>query len=904
MRNSALVLAAFALASAGVAPVVSAQTLRGQVIDSVLQAPVGAGFVVLVGPDGQEVTRTLTTRDGRFTIHLQPGQLGPLRVRSERIGYRVSVTDWFHVSSEDTKDLIIWVSPLPTPLSTIEIRESTECKVRPTEDEQTAVVWEEVRKALAAASWTASQQLYHVVSNLYDRDMDGRRRRVRQEHHRPSIGLSSKPFMSRAPIELLQNGYVSDEDGVVVYYAPDAEVLQDDGFLGTHCFRLRHGDDEGPATLIGLGFEPVPSRKLPDVEGVLWLDRQSSELRSLEFRYVNLPRHLRVDGPSGGMVEFMPLPSGAWIVHRWSIGIPTAFREVRVNPFVLRRRADAFRYTGGEVLTITDRTGALVYEAELAELVGVVVDSTDGRQTPLAGATVRVEGTWFTGTTNRQGLFRLGAPLDGEFNITFSHPRADFLAFTPPVSTVTLARGRRDTLWLAIPPIRDVIATLCPDFSQGAYMRVLVGTVRDSATGTLAQDVDVVATWQHISPNLDFLNMEGVAKTDTSGTFVLCGLEHTRPAIVYALGSGVRSELVRVSFEGTGVEVDEEYYKTYETAAGIWRRDLTLDPQAERTTVLAGIVSDAATGTPLASALVTVDASGLSATTDTTGMFRLRGVPSGTQRVTVRRPGYALRWGDVEVHDDKPTIIGAASLMLTPVPQVVGAVTEPETGSLVSDVWLTLISAEGDSVTMTRSDDSGAFVLTAPEPGPYYVAARRIGYTPDIMGPFQLRTGRAVEVEFPISPSAFGLEPFAVTGQAPVPSLVAVGFYQRQRQGKGVFLDRKAIEQRAAAELGDLLRAIPGITVDYNGLIRLRGIRTGVAGTCGAPLVYVDGIAVNRDEVAGGVANASQWHRSVDPTDIEAIEVYRSPAEIPAQYNTGGQAACGVILIWTRGGGY
>ncbi len=309
MRNSALVLAALALASVGTPPVVSAQTLRGQVIDSVLQVPVGAGFVVLLDADGAEITRTLTSRNGRFTFTLAPNQRGPLSLRSERIGYRVAVTELFDVPTDEPVDLTIWVRALPVPLSAIEVRESTECKVRPTEDEQTAVVWEEARKALAAASWTASRQLYHVVSNLYDRDTDARRRRVLQEHHRPAIGHSTNPFVSRAPIELLQNGYVSYEDGVVVYYAPDAEVLQDDGFLGTHCFRLRRGDDEG-AALIGLGFEPVPSRKLPDVEGVLWLDRQSSELRSLEFGYVNLPRHLRADGPSGGTVEFMPLDIG------------------------------------------------------------------------------------------------------------------------------------------------------------------------------------------------------------------------------------------------------------------------------------------------------------------------------------------------------------------------------------------------------------------------------------------------------------------------------------------------------------------------------------------------------------------------------------------------------------------
>ncbi|MCH7717766.1 MAG: carboxypeptidase regulatory-like domain-containing protein [Gemmatimonadetes bacterium] len=910
MRNSALVLAALALASAGVAPCLHAQTLQGQVVDTVTGTPVGTGFVVLLGADDTEFYRTLTTRDGHFTFRLSPYHRGPFRLRSERIGYRVSVTDWFHVSSEDTRNLIIRVSALPVPLSSIEVRESTECKVRPTEDEQTAVVWEEARKALAAASWTALQQLYHVVSNLYDRDMDGRRRRVRQEHHRPSIGLSSMPFVARAPIELLQNGYVSDEDGVVVYYAPDAEVLQDDGFLGTHCFRLRRGDDE-EAALIGLGFEPVPSRKLPDVEGVLWLDRQSSELRSLEFRYVNLPRHLRADGPSGGTVEFMPLPSGAWIVHRWRIGIPTAFREERVNPLAreLRRRADAFRYTGGEVLTITDGAGNRVYQAVLAQLTGVVVDSTRGEPQPLAGAIVRIAGSWFADTTDAEGRFNLGAPLNGEYDVGFTHPRAVLLAYVPPLARVTLARGRTDTLRLALPSVEAIVRGLCPDQS-GAYARVLVGTVRDSVTGRPVQGVQVAASWQLINSDLSYRNRQAVAATDASGHYVLCGLEHGRPAVVYALGEHARSAPVRVSFEGTGVEVGEEYHQTAETAAGLWHWDLTLHPRLKSSALVVGLVTDVSTGNSIPDAVVTIGDPALTTKTDSTGMFQLEGPSAGTHRLTLRRPGYQTRWGEVEVHRDQPTIIGASSLTLTPVAHVAGTVAELETGDPVADVWLTLISAQGESVAMSRSDDSGKFILTAPAPGPYYVAARRIGYTPDITGPFQLRTGHAVDIEFPIAPSAFGLEPITVTGKPAVPFLSTVGFYDRQRAGFGVFLDREAIEKRAgASELGHLLQAIPGVRVDANGLIRLRGIGAGPDGTpchLSPPLVFVDGFRIEPVEMGqgSGLITPNSWTRAIHPIHIEAIEVYRTPAEIPAQYNTGGEAACGVILIWTRRGGY
>lgn len=39
----------------------------------------------------------------------------------------------------------------------------------------------------------------------------------------------------------------------------------------------------------------------------------------------------------------------------------------------------------------------------------------------------------------------------------------------------------------------------------------------------------------------------------------------------------------------------------------------------------------------------------------------------------------------------------------------------------------------------------------------------------------------------------------------------------------------------------------------------------------------------------------------VQPSDVWAVEVYRGPAEVPAQY-LDSNSRCGVILIWTKRG--
>lgn len=73
----------------------------------------------------------------------------------------------------------------------------------------------------------------------------------------------------------------------------------------------------------------------------------------------------------------------------------------------------------------------------------------------------------------------------------------------------------------------------------------------------------------------------------------------------------------------------------------------------------------------------------------------------------------------------------------------------------------------------------------------------------------------------------------------------------------------------------------------------------------GAPLacysdVYLDGILVY-NSVAGRPPPPLFNLNGMHPDEIQAIEVYTSAVQIPAQYNktSGG---CGVMLIWTRTG--
>ena len=86
------------------------------------------------------------------------------------------------------------------------------------------------------------------------------------------------------PDSLERTGYVRAEpDTTLTYLAPDENVLLSESFLRTHCFSAPGAKD---GALAELRFKPVRGRRLPDVEGSVFVDTLSGELRRIDYRYV------------------------------------------------------------------------------------------------------------------------------------------------------------------------------------------------------------------------------------------------------------------------------------------------------------------------------------------------------------------------------------------------------------------------------------------------------------------------------------------------------------------------------------------------------------------------------------------------------------------------------------------
>jgi hypothetical protein len=424
----------------------------------------------------------------------------------------------------------------------------------------------------------------------------------------------------------------------------------------------------------------------------------------------------------------------------------------------------------------------------------------------------------------------------------------------------------------------------------------------------------VIASWHRVDSDGGFQDFELAGTSDNSGKFTLCGLPSDRPTLVYATASGRESEIVHVLLEGTGLLINGAYRESNQTAAGVGRKDLTLHRRPQSSTTVAGVVTDAVTGQPVADAIVRVDAQNV-AHTDSTGTFRVTGQLSGQQSVQVGRAGYRTRSGLVDIDHTRLTVLGAELSVLQPVIEVAGTVASFETKASLEGVWVTLVSIAGDSVSMTRTDSTGVFSVTAPTPGPYYVRAQRLGYGPGFVGPVALDSGRAVNVTLSLQQASYTLDPLTVTAEAVDAYLDEVGFYRRQRGNRGHFMDRAAIEQRLGASryVSDLLTHLPGanIPADLAGSFGVpinlsRGPTSFLPCAAGGPLLFVDGYRIENTQHGGfgGDQPAPAWislSEIMHPEDIYAIEVYRTPSQVPIEYG-GPDSACGVILFWTKRG--
>ncbi len=556
--------------------VVAAQSARGQLTDSLTGAAIGGGFVVLLDSLGSEVARSLTVAGGRFALSAPaPGRY---RVRTEAVGYRAWESEPVALPAGATVDLDLRIAALPIRLDAVEITGETRCR-SPRGGPDVAALWDEARKALSAAAWTAHEVGYRSLLHRYRRRRDVRGHLADAGDAWVLEGSALQPFASIPPGELARRGYVVARSNVRRYHGPDANVLLDESFHQTHCFEAVRGAGEF-AGLLGLAFRPIPERGVPDIEGILWIDPVSAELRSIEYRYTDLPLPVR-DERIGGSIGFQRLRSGTWILERWELRIPLLGSQTRVVAPGVRRTEPVLagiREAGGAVIEVRDLDGVLEYQSpSMALIEGIVFDSIRGRA--LAGEPVTVDGTGYTTRTDSLGRFTLKTLLAGEYRLTSA--RLDSLGYAPGRVTRMLRPGGSFRADLTIPPLDRVHRHLCGGrlLEIGEY--VVHGTVRDERADEPLPDVPVTVSW--LAPDLDAARPTEIeVRTDERGWYHVCGVPSNRRTRIEVPLRNFEVQPREFLFRDGQVHLFlESGDRVHAVAHRVWQLDLALRPLAE-----------------------------------------------------------------------------------------------------------------------------------------------------------------------------------------------------------------------------------------------------------------------------------------------------------------------------------
>jgi len=226
--------------------------------------------------------------------------------------------------------------------------------------------------------------------------------------------------------------------------------------------------------------------------------------------------------------------------------------------------------------------------------------------------------------------------------------------------------------------------------------------------------------------------------------------------------------------------------------------------------------------------------------------------------------------------------------------RLVGRVID-QTRHLIPGVDVLVNGAEVRSTTSA----SGVFQLRI-LPSDSTVAFRRIGYRPLVVRIDPLPPGDdtlLVQLEsVPIQ-----LSEITVVGTATKPLRYAGTtkydeVFLRHKIGLGTLVTREDIDSRFGFHTYELLQTIPGVRI-WNG--PPKRIRFARCQEPGGITVFVDGVRQLSDSSALGLGEepAIETLSRINPSDIEMIEVFRGPSEIPGIYHWNG---CAVIAIWTR----
>ncbi|MBI3790076.1 MAG: carboxypeptidase regulatory-like domain-containing protein [Gemmatimonadetes bacterium] len=554
-----------------------AQVVSGRVIRDSDRTPI-AGAVITLVHDNERIRPILSDADGRFTYHNAP--TGNWIVRADAAGYGMSYSEAFRLGPRDSIDVSVRLTPFAQQLAAVRIEPSAKCTSDPASDARVGVLWSAVHSTLEANMATERERQTPLEITVVDNVLDAAFARQKTTPFKTARAWSGVGFRAYPPAMLSEIGYarvfrdslaaVSAELGVSrervaaqsagglgnmlmtereleerEYYLPDADVLMSPSFLHDHCFRaVERAATAAAPRAVGIAFTPTKTRLVTEVQGTLWIDPVSAELRQLEVEFL-IPNRDRALPNARAILDFLQLPTGRWIVGHWALRMPIerSQRNSMDNGFETKVGGWSEREGTARVLPLKEASSI----APGAVVRGQVLDGTTGRPLTDAALTLDDVGTELTDSTGHF-TFRIYNPLmvPQPTKLTMRSERVAVLGVLVPPRPVKFQPGDTIEVNIGIPSAQRMREALCggvvdsiASTTKGVAIPdgTVVGKVTTSADGI--EGALVTANWY-----IDNQGKPSATPTATmarrltrsleGGRYVVCALPLGVPLTVHA----------------------------------------------------------------------------------------------------------------------------------------------------------------------------------------------------------------------------------------------------------------------------------------------------------------------------------------------------------------------------------
>lgn len=311
--------AAFAICAAAGAAAVPA-VLGAQRVSGTVSLPGGApgGGVLVIAQDsaGAEITRAVTSDEGRFALPLP--RPGFARVLLQRVGFMPTVVLERSLAAAEVVQVEPLLSSTYVTLPPRSAVSPSSCGNSVSDRQYVGILMEELRKALTAVQMTSQRAGVTARWAVTDHRLEANGRDtsrffIQRRSGPPNVALGT-PVLS----ELQRSGFVVVAGKDRIFRGFDVATLLSPWFADSYCFTAR----EGSPTSFAVDFAPKQRRRdYVDVEGSILIERATMALQEVTYRYVGLSSD-EENRDGGGRLRFTRTAGGTWLVADWFIRYP------------------------------------------------------------------------------------------------------------------------------------------------------------------------------------------------------------------------------------------------------------------------------------------------------------------------------------------------------------------------------------------------------------------------------------------------------------------------------------------------------------------------------------------------------------------------------------------------------